>query len=140
MPKLDDTGTVDLSGLPLSGNRPSAIPGGVRGLRRRPVGEVTLDLTWTGEALEECGVAIVDDEEPRSLRSPASTGITSASAMLELIEPAALPSTPTTTATVTIPSTTATTSPLAVLGVSEPSALSSTPTATPAVVKPTLTG
>jgi outer membrane protein assembly factor BamB len=54
---LDDTGSADLTNQPLAASRPQFLIA-LEGLGG-PIGEVTIELTWTGENLEQCGQEVV---------------------------------------------------------------------------------
>ena len=55
---MDDTGSADLTTQPLEASRPQFLVA-LEGLAG-PIGEVTIELTWTGENLTECGAVEPD--------------------------------------------------------------------------------
>ena len=59
---LDDTGSADLTNQPLGASRPQFLIA-MEGLTG-PIGEVTIELTWTGENLEQCGQVVVPPPVP----------------------------------------------------------------------------
>lgn len=60
---LDGSGALDLSTVPIGGSRPQFLIA-LDGLDE-PLGEMTVELSWTGEALEQCGY--VDGETETSV-------------------------------------------------------------------------
>ena len=53
---LDDSGSADLTNQPLGDSRPQFLVS-LEGLSG-PIGEVTIELTWTGENLPQCGQVV----------------------------------------------------------------------------------